>query len=220
MGEGVRVQYPRLPALTGQGQFHGARDVWREFLQGFQQRIAPRQEDPGIPVIAAGLDIGLGCFGIRLFDKLPDLAHRAGVGGGLDIAIAGCRMVGFDPECQDNTLVRGRGGLADRGVEGFDILDVMVRGEQEDEIIRCHGQGGGRGCRCRVATEGFQDGPTIGHQALDQRLMLQRADHQRIPEFQAGGQGTGLRVTHSRQGLYQHGKLAGQRLELLGTQGG
>ncbi len=186
-------------------------------FQLFQEAAGAEQEHAAVPVVTTGFDEFPGAFFVRFFDELRYAADAFGqqsIGGGLDVAIAGFRLVGRYAEQHHFAAFCGYGCQCQCALQGFLVFDDVVGWQHQHQAVvafvdQLHG-GQGNSWR-RVAAERFHE-DRLGFQVqrsqllVDDETVVLVADHDRLLHA----------FEHQTlQGLLEQGVLAGQCQELF-----
>ncbi len=218
-GEGRGVDFKRVAVLHAalEGQQAGVVDVRIMLFQLFEEAAGAEQEHAAVPVVTTGFNELLGAFFVRFFDELrhaADAFRQQGIGGGLDVAVAGFRLVGRYAEQHHFAAFCGDGCQCQCTLQGFLVFDDVVGWQhQHQAVIAFIDQLHGGQCNggCRVAAERFHE-DRLGFQVqcsellVDDETVVLVADHDRLLHA----------LEHQTlQGLLEQGVLAGQRQELF-----
>jgi len=187
-------------------------------FQLFEEAAGAEQEHAAVPEITAAFDKLDGAFFIGFFHELLHAAHAFGqqrVVGGLDVAVTGFRTGRRHAEQHHLATLGGHGGQGQGALQGFLVVDHMVGGQHQHQLVAAfvdqHHRGQRHGRR-GVAAEGLhQDALAFeltGAQLLvDDETVVFVADHDRRVHA----------VEHQAfQGLLEQRVLAGQGQELFG----
>ncbi|MNO96127.1 hypothetical protein D3C76_877890 [compost metagenome] len=201
-----------------EGQQAGVVDVGVVLLQFLQVAAGAEQEHAAVPVVAAVLDELAGAGLVGFLDEALDTLHafrQAVAGGGADVAVAGFRAHGGDAEEHHLALFRGIGGQRQGTLEGALVVEHVVGGEHQQQLVAAFGDQlhGGDGHRRRgIAAEGFEQDRLggelqFGELILDDEAVVLVADQQgRLHAFER----------QALEGLLEQRVLAGEDEELLG----
>ena len=126
-----------------------------------ENRARREREHAGVPDIVAGGEIETRPLERRLFHEARrgEGVVRDGIAA-LDVAVAGLRMRGRDPERHQPSVAGQSGGNRHRVSERFLVPDKVIGGEHQHDrvgaVARLHEQGRQRNGGSRVAAERFE----------------------------------------------------------------
>ena len=142
-----------------QGQQAGVVDVRIVFFQFLQKAAGAEHEHAAVPEIAATFDEFGSPLGVGFFNKGGNTAHafgQQGVGGGLDVAIAGLGFERRNPKQHHFAAFGGDGGQREGALQGFLIFQHVVGRQHQHQLVAAfvnqHHRGQGNSGR-RVTAE-------------------------------------------------------------------